>query len=150
MEKATPEPVSSAPTAPSSETDSLAWGNAVQWRDWESAVATAEAENKPICLVVYASWCPRCKELAPVFQRHDIAHATANAIMVHQDQDAADAGWLQERYGAYGRYIPRILFLDPRGEVHEDLQSGHPRYPYFYAPMVADRLLQNLLMVGRR
>ena len=38
----------------------------------------------------------------------------------------------------------RVLFLDPEGRLKADIQSGHPRYPYFYSHHVADRLLQNL------
>lgn len=129
--------------------DHIAWSDAVTWRDWETALRMAKEENKSVCLVVYADWCPHCKELAPVFAQPAIASAAAGLIMVRQDQDA-DAPWLKERLGAYGDYVPRVLFLDPNGNVHEDLQSGHPRYPYFYAPMVTDRLLANMRAASRR
>lgn len=44
----------------------------------------------------------------------------------------------------YGSYLPRVLFFAPDGTVLSDLTSGHPRYPYFYAPMVSHRLLANM------
>jgi hypothetical protein len=69
--------------------------------------------------------------------------------MVRQDQDE-NAPWLKERLGEYGRYLPRVLFLDPSGQVRADLQSGHPRYPYFYAPLVTDRLLANMRAASGR
>jgi len=127
----------------------IAWGDAIAWRDWDAALRTAKAENKPLCVVVYANWCPRCKELAPVFQTPQVVSAAAGLVMVRQDQDKA-AAWLEERLGGYGDYVPRVIFLDPSGAVREDLQSGHPRYPYFYAPLVTDRLLANMHAASRR
>jgi thiol:disulfide interchange protein len=121
----------------------LAWGDAIAWRDWEAALHAAKAENKSVCVVVFANWCQRCKELAPVFATPEVARAAAGLIMVRQDQDEG-APWLKDPLGRYGDYVPRILFLDPNGDVREDLQSGHPRYPYFYAPLVTDRLLANM------
>jgi thiol:disulfide interchange protein len=132
-------PAQRAPTEPSPGV----WGDAVAWRDWETALRIAKAENKSLCVVVYADWCPRCKELAPVFTTPEVASAAANLVMVRQDQDEHPA-WLKEHLGSYGDSIPRILFLDPSGHVREDLQSGHPRFPYFYAPLVTDRLLANM------
>lgn len=121
----------------------LAWGDKIAWRGWESAQSSARSQGKSICVVVYAEWCPRCKELAPVFGEPAFATAAADLVMVRQDQDQA-APWLKEQLGAYGEYVPRVLFLSPEGKVREDLTSGHPRYPHFYAPMVKDQLLANM------
>ncbi|HEX5655970.1 MAG TPA: thioredoxin family protein [Polyangiales bacterium] len=139
---------SSAARAPEKPGD-IAWGDAVAWRGWDEALRAARAENKSVCVVVYADWCPRCKELAPEFAKPEVASAAAGLIMVRQDQDDG-APWLTEKLGQYGNYVPRVFFLDPNGKVREDLQSGHPRYPYFYAPLVTDVLLANMLTVSRR
>ncbi|HEX2677705.1 MAG TPA: thioredoxin family protein, partial [Polyangiales bacterium] len=112
----------------------MAWGNAVTWQSWDSAQTIARKEGKPICLVVYANWCSHCKELAPVFSQPEVASAARELVMVHQDQDE-NPEWLTERFGSYGSSVPRVFFLAPDGKVREDLTSGHPRYPYFYAPM---------------
>jgi thiol:disulfide interchange protein len=121
----------------------MAWGDKITWHSWESAQALARSDGKPICVVVYAEWCARCKELAPVFATPEVASAAAGLVMVHQDQDEP-AAWLTEKLGAYGNYVPRVLFLAPDGNVRTDLTSGHPRYPHFYAPMVADQLVANM------
>lgn len=133
----------SSPVPTPEKPGDIAWGGAIPWREWDEALRTAKAEHKPVCVVVYADWCPRCKELAPEFAKPEVVSAAAGLIMVRQDQDEA-ASWLQDKLGRYGRYVPRVLFLDPNGDVREDLQSGHPRYPYFYAPLVTDRLLANM------
>jgi protein-disulfide reductase (glutathione) len=127
----------------------IAWGHAIAWRDWDTALLTAKAEDKSVCVVVYADWCPLCKELAPEFAKPELASAAAGLIMVRQDQDEG-APWLKERLGPYGNYLPRVIFLDANGDVREDLQSGHPRYPYFYASLVTDRLLANMRAASQR
>jgi hypothetical protein len=121
----------------------IAWSDKIAWRSWESALSDAQSQGKPICLVVYADWCVHCKELAPVFALPDVASAAADLVMVRQDQDALPA-WLNQHLGMYGNYVPRVLFLSADGKAREDLTSGHPRYPYFYAPSVSDRLVANM------
>ena len=39
-----------------------------------------------------------------------------------------------DKYAPDGGYIPRVLFLDPKGEVHADVtnRNGNPKYKYFY------------------
>jgi protein-disulfide reductase (glutathione) len=130
------------------KSDPIAWSDAIAWRDWDGALRAAEAEQKSICVVVYADWCARCKELAPEFAKPELVSAAAGLIMVRQDQDQR-AAWLAQHLGSYGDYVPRVLFLDPHGQVREDLQSGHPRFPYFYAPLVTDRLVANMRAAAR-
>ncbi len=126
----------------------LAWGDAVRWYGWEEGLGLAKSEGKAVCLVVYADWCERCEELAPVFSQPGIAAMARGLVMVRQDQDEAP-GWLRERFGEVGNYVPRVLFLDADGNLRADIQSGHPRYPYFYSHHVADRLLANMHTAAR-
>jgi thiol:disulfide interchange protein len=127
----------------------LQWGDKIAWRSWESAQSLARSQGKSIGLIVYAEWCARCKELAPVFEQPDVASAAADLVMVRHDQDQP-APWLKDKLGAYGTYVPRVLFLSPDGEVREDLTSGHPRYPYFYAALVQDTLVANMRAASAR
>ncbi|HEX7479342.1 MAG TPA: thioredoxin family protein, partial [Polyangiales bacterium] len=134
-------PAAGDPSAPAQS--HMAWGDKIAWSRFEPALTTARSQHKSVCVVVYAEWCSDCKELAPVFNLPEVASAAADLVMVHQDQDQHPA-WLQEQLGAYGNYVPRVLFLSPDGKVREDLTSGHPRYPYFYAPMVTSQLIANM------
>ncbi|MET0285662.1 MAG: thioredoxin family protein [Polyangiales bacterium] len=138
-----PEPTTAAASPTPTKPADIAWGTAIKWHEWDAAQRIAAAENKPVCVVVYADWCPLCKELAPEFTKPELVRAAAGLVMVRQDQDDKPA-WLEQRLGKYGNYLPRVLFLDPNGSVREDLQSGHPRFPYFYASMVSDRLIANM------
>jgi hypothetical protein len=63
--------------------------------------------------------------------------------MVRQNQDERP-DWLVPLLEPYGSYLPRVLFFGPDGSVRAELTSGHPRYPYFYAPMVQSRLVSNM------
>lgn len=146
------QPAEQAPEAsePSAAAPSgLAWGDKIAWRSWESAQALARSEGKSIGVVVYAEWCERCKELAPVFEEAAVASAASGLVMVRQDQDQP-APWLKDQLGGYGDYVPRVLFVSPEGKVREDLTSGHPRYPHFYAAMVKDQLIANMRAASAR
>lgn len=110
----------------------IEWTGAVNWVGWDEGLKTAKAEKKPICLVLYADWCPRCKDLAPVFSEGEIARLGAEMVMVRQNVDDRPA-WLND-YQSLGTYVPRIFFFDAEGNIQEELTSAHARYPYFYTP----------------
>jgi hypothetical protein len=40
--------------------------------------------------------------------------------------------------------VPRIFFFDSGGKIREELTSGHPRYPYFYAAEASDLLKRSM------
>jgi protein-disulfide reductase (glutathione) len=83
-------------------------------------------------LVVHAAWCPRCKELKRRFFDPALAAASERFVMVNLDQDAEPEGL---RYGPDGQYIPRVLFLDPQGQLDAGLSNpGRSKYKYFYSP----------------
>jgi protein-disulfide reductase (glutathione) len=113
----------------------------VAWQTWEKGLDRARAERKPVMLVVYADWCPHCREMGPVLARPDVVELSKRMVMISQDADERPS-WLAERFdGPYGGYVPRVFFLTPEGAVREDLQSGNPKYPYFFAPQAPDQLV---------
>lgn len=141
-----PAPAAQAPVQATAAPSALKWPATIAWQSWEAGVEQSRTTGKPILLVVYADWCARCKELAPAFDDPRVRALANKAIMVRQDQDAAPP-WLAEQFGAYGNYVPRLFFVEPGGVVRDDLVSGHPRYPYFYAPIALDPLIANLRQI---
>lgn len=121
-----PKRISSLKRAP------IAWDAKAGWLDWDAGVAAAKASKKPICLVLYADWCPRCKELAPVFDEGEIATLSKDMVMIRQNIDERPK-WL-EPFSSLGNYVPRVFFFDADGNIKDDVTSGHARYPYFYTP----------------
>jgi len=136
-----PAPATQAARAAEPDAKRVHLPEAIAWQPWEKALAQAKAERKALMLVVYAHWCPRCRELSPVLARPDVVALSKRLLMVGQDLDERPS-WLTERFdGPYGSYVPRVFFLTPDGQVREDLQSGNPRYPYFFAPQAPDALV---------
>ncbi len=110
----------------------MGWPANIEWKTWEEGRALSAETGKPICLVVFANWCKRCKELAPAFGEPKIAELAGKMIMVRANEDDRDP-WLED-YRHLGSYVPRVFFFDTAGELREDVKSRHPRYPYFYTP----------------
>lgn len=121
-----PKRISSLKRAP------IEWSPAAGWMDWDAGLAAAKISKKPICLVLYADWCPRCKELAPVFESGEIAKLGKDMVMVRQNIDERPK-WL-EQFGSLGSYVPRVFFFDAEGNIMDGITSAHARYPYFYTP----------------
>ncbi|MCB9522679.1 MAG: thioredoxin family protein [Myxococcales bacterium] len=108
----------------------IKWAGPIPWKAYDEGLAEAKASGKAVCLVLYADWCPRCRELAPVFAQDDVVQASEGLVMVRADSDDKQP-WM-DRYAHLGSYVPRVFFLDPNGTVMSDVTASHPRYPYFY------------------
>lgn len=108
-------------------------GPSIRWQSWQEGTQKALAEHKGIGLLIYADWCPHCRELQPVFREPDTVRAAQSLVMIRQNADESPP-WLHERFGAYGTYVPRLFFLHPDGTLAHEIQSGNPKYPYFYQP----------------
>ena len=74
----------------------------------------------------------RSRSLGPVFADPEIEALAKRFVMVRQNHDE-EPPWLTPYNQKYGGYVPRIFFFDSSGKLREDITSGHPRYPYFYA-----------------
>ncbi len=111
----------------------------IAWQNWPDGLAKAAREHKGIGLLIYADWCPHCRELQPVLRDPATVHASQALVMIRQDADEP-VPWLRERFGAYGTYVPRLFFLHPDGTLAVEIQSGNPRFPYFYQPQQGDAL----------
>lgn len=124
-----PAPATAAPRRAAAE---IHWEGPVAWKDWDAGLAQAKAEKKPILLLVYADWCPRCRELVPVFQDPEVVKLAEGLVMVRQNGDLKPP--FLDAFESLGGYVPRLFFLTPDGSLREEITSGHPRFPYFYTP----------------
>lgn len=120
-------------TAPVHAAPPIHWDAPVKWTPWAQAMTKAKAENKPVCLVVYADWCPKCRKIAPFFNKPELLAATDKAVLVLQNEDEKPE-WLASEFGSSGNYVPRIFCLDKGGNIDHTINSGNERFPFFYRP----------------
>lgn len=107
------------------------WGDEIAWRSLPEGLVQAASEQKPLCLLVWKTWCGACKALRPKFAASSaILAESSNFVMVNvvDDEEPQDAKY---KPGGAG-YIPRVLFLRPDGSVMTDVQSGNDQYKYFF------------------
>ncbi|MEO8225691.1 MAG: thioredoxin family protein, partial [Gammaproteobacteria bacterium] len=119
------QPAPPAPTVPAApvQAPDLAALHAdvpgIAWFDGsvESALAAAEATNKPVLLFWGAQWCPSCKQLkASVFTRPDFIEKSKLFVAVYLDGDLPDAQKWGDTFEITG--YPTLLILKPdRTEV---------------------------------
>ncbi len=86
----------------------------------ETALADAQAQNKPVILDFYADWCVSCKEMeAFTFTDPVVASQMNKAVLLQADvtkNDAEDKALLK-KYGIFGP--PAIIFYGQNGEERQ-------------------------------
>jgi protein-disulfide reductase (glutathione) len=133
---AAPTPSAGAPgslgdTPKLPEPASEGWNAAqIDWQPFDVAVKHGQAERKPICLVVYTTWCPHCRRYSHVFDDPRVVERARKFSMVRVDAD--QDGVTASRFAPDGAYIPRTLFLAPDGTLDASIRRAQPKYQYFY------------------
>jgi len=142
-------PVAPPRVAPPPPENGESWNTAqIEWFDYASGVARAKAENKPICLVIYTTWCPHCKNYSRVFDDAKVAEQAKDFVMIRIDAER-DAE-VAKRYAKDGSYIPRTFFLQPDGTADFDVHAPKPKYAYFYDERDPSSLLGGMTEAKRR
>lgn len=150
---AQPQPTATqaAPKGHAAQAGGIKWGGDINWRSYEQGLAEAKSGNKPLCVVVYADWCPRCHELAQSFQNPELEALAKRVVMVRHNADQPGA-WLDApALAQHGKYVPRVFFFTPQGDFAPSITSGHPRYPFFYAanaPLALQQSIQAALKLS--
>jgi hypothetical protein len=98
----------------------------------------AKTLNKPVCLVMYTTWCPHCRNYAKVFSDSRVVQAADKLVMIRIDADRNAT--VANRYAPDGHYIPRTLMLSPNGRVLP-IHAKREQHAYFYDEANPDDLL---------
>lgn len=102
----------------------------VAWQPYDTGLALAKKEKKPICLVFFTQWCPHCTNYAKVFHDPGIVTKAKQFVMIRLDKDQHPE--LSEKYAPDGQYIPRTFFLSSAGELEPAISAPRDKYKYFY------------------
>lgn len=83
-------------------------------------------------LLIHKSWCGACKALKPRFAASkEIEELSKDFVMVNtlDEEEPSD-----DKYAPDGGYIPRVLFIDQRGVVLQDIynKDGNKQYKFYY------------------
>jgi glutaredoxin len=108
------------------------WNDAgIAWKSYDEGLAAAKAENKPICLILYTSWCPHCTNYSKVFHDPALVELSKKFVMIHLDKDKETE--VSAKYAPDGDYIPRTFFLKSDGTLLPQITEQRDNYKYFYS-----------------
>lgn len=84
---------------------------------WRQALAQAKAENKPVLLDIYATWCGPCKMLkTSTFADKDAGdYFNQHFINVALDGEQPEGAQLAQKFQIRG--YPTLIILNPDGQV---------------------------------
>jgi len=116
---------------------SLSLAEEVKWYAWNEAQVLAEAQDKPIMVFVYASWCHLCKRMdTKVFTNEEVA-SMLNENFIPVKLDAEFTGELQRDGSNYTsmellaeltdsqfRGIPAYVFVPKKSRKRSKLDAG--------------------------
>ena len=135
---ATSQQAAAAATAPGTTANdpgrapSRGFSDRIAWRTVDDARSQAAAAGSPMMVLVHASWCGRCKELAPAFAEDEVVKASEGLVMVNIDQDEHPESLTT--FAPDGKYVPRVLFFGPDGALLDEIVNPRsPKFPHYYS-----------------
>ena len=103
---------------------------AVAWQPYDTGLAEAKKDGKPICLVFFTEWCPHCTNYSQVFHDTKVVEKSKKFVMIRLDRNKNLE--LSKQYAPDGEYIPRTYFLSPDGKLDPTIHAPRDKYLYFY------------------
>ena len=100
-------------------TDSL-WGQSISFRNdvYETALETAQREDKLVFIDTWAEWCGPCKKMEPVFRDPEVANYMNNNfvnVRIDMGKESEIKKKVRLKYDVF--FLPTLLIVDKFGEV---------------------------------
>ncbi len=93
--------------------------------DLDEGLALAQAENKPVLIDTWATWCTNCKVLDKrTFSKPDVIAEAENFVPLKiqlEKSNSPETKSFMERFGLKQYSLPTTLLLNSSGEVEEIL-----------------------------
>ncbi|XP_055517706.1 anterior gradient protein 3-like [Leucoraja erinacea] len=129
------------------QTLSRGWGDDLIWvQTYEEGLYKAQKSNKPLMIIHHLEVCKHCKGLKEAF-------AASTEIQQMADKDFIMLNLMHETNDKHlapdGKYVPRIIFLDPSLTVRADIVGRYSNRLYTYEPQDVQLLIQNMKKAKR-
>lgn len=108
-------------------------GKEINWMKLEEAYVEAKKSWKPIFLLIHKSWCSACQALKPKFAASEKIKELSKDLVMVNVEDEFDIHI--KKFDIDGAYIPRVMFMDPLGNVMEKISNAGTMYKeskYYY------------------
>ncbi|XP_076670274.1 thioredoxin domain-containing protein 12 [Andrena cerasifolii] len=120
-----------------------------KWRTFKKGFKEAKVAKKPICLFIHKFTCPACHTLKAKFVKSmRLMDLSDRFVMIHVEVGVKNRITLNDKkYQPDGKYVPRLLFFTPDGELIKEAYNKHPNVDkdtqYFYssAPQIIETML---------
>ncbi|XP_076013187.1 anterior gradient protein 2 homolog [Genypterus blacodes] len=124
------------------QTLSRGWGDQLVWaQTYEEALFWSRARRKPLMVIFHLEDCPHSAALKKTF-------AESNEIQKILDDDFIVLNLMYEttdiNLSPDGKYVPRILFVDPSMTVRADIVGPYSNRIYAYEKSDIGTLLSNM------
>ncbi|KAJ7378801.1 Thioredoxin domain-containing protein 12 [Desmophyllum pertusum] len=122
-------------------------GKEINWMKLEDAYEAAKKSWKPIFLFIHKSWCSACQAFKPKFAASQkIKDVSKDLVMVNVEDEFDDN---KKKFKIDGEYFPRIVFMDPLGNVMEKVSNAGTVYKeskyYYWEPQSVVRSMEKVL-----
>lgn len=104
-----------------------AWNESqLSWLSYDGGINKLKTSGRNGLLVIYADWCPACKEYSTLFNDHAVTQALQGVPLIRSNADEEPD--ISARFDLDGSYVPRTFALDSSGRVIQELKAGHPEF----------------------
>ncbi|KAL4646834.1 hypothetical protein GN956_G10217 [Arapaima gigas] len=129
------------------QTLSRGWGDELIWtQTYEEALFKSKNTNKPLMVILHLEDCPHSQALKKAF-------ASNSEVQKMADEDFILLNLMYETTDKHlspdGKYVPRILFVDPSLTVRADITGRYSNRMYAYEPNDIELLISNMKKAKR-
>ncbi|XP_073989343.1 thioredoxin domain-containing protein 12-like [Rhodnius prolixus] len=120
-------------------------GTHIKWMLLEDGLMEAEKNGRPIMVVIHKSTCRACLQFKPkIASCSDVARLSSGFVMINL---ADEEEKLRDDLAPDGTYVPRILFLNPKGQVLLQVTNRIGNFPERYYYPNTDELIVSMVQV---
>ena len=101
----------------------------LNWLSYEEGIQKLKSTGKRGIFIIYADWCPTCKEYSILFRKPEVVNALKDLVLIRANMDEEKA--VSEMYDYDGEYVPRTFALYSDGSIISIIYSKEEEYWYF-------------------